>query len=73
LAGDTQSVSDLLPRPAHFPSSRDVVRLDPLSQAMERQRGSKPDGRVIRREIYVEFFDVHVCQFRLTFEFVKVN
>jgi hypothetical protein len=28
LAGDAQSVSDLLPRPALFPGRRDVVRFD---------------------------------------------
>ena len=44
-----------------------MVRFDPLSQAMERLRGAKPDCRVIRREIHAEFFDVHACQFRLTF------
>src|SRR5271169_1938226 len=66
LAGDSQGVSDLLPRPALSPGRRDVVRLDPLSQAMERLRGAKPDCRVIRREIHAEFFDVHACQFRLT-------
>src|SRR5580704_18514796 len=66
LAGDAQSVSDLLPRPTLFPGRRDVARFDPLSQAMERQRGAEPNCRVIRREIHAEFFDVHVCQFRLT-------
>ena len=66
LAGNAQSVSDLLPRPALFPGRRDVVRLDPLSQAMERQRGAKPNCRVIRREIHAESLDVHACQFRLT-------
>ena len=66
MAGDAQSVSDLLPRPALFPGGRDVVRFDPLSQAMERQRGAKPNCRVIRRDILAELFDVHACQFRLT-------
>jgi hypothetical protein len=33
---------------------------------MERQRGAKPNCRVIRREIHADFFDVHACQFRLT-------
>jgi hypothetical protein len=42
------------------------VRFDPLSHAMERQRGAKPDCRVIRREIHAEFFEIHACQFRLT-------
>jgi hypothetical protein len=50
-----------------------VVRLDPLSQAMERQRGAKPNCRVIRREIRAEFFHVHFCQYRLTFLLVNLN
>jgi hypothetical protein len=33
---------------------------------MERQRGAKPNCRVIRREIRAERFDVHACQYRLT-------
>jgi hypothetical protein len=33
---------------------------------MERQRGAKPDCRVIRRDIHAELLDVHACQFRLT-------
>ena len=66
LAGDAQSVSDLLPRPAFPPGRRDLVRFDPLSQAMKRRRCAKPNCRVIRREIRAEFFDVHACQFRLT-------
>ena len=66
MAGDAQGVSDLLPRPALFPGRGDVVGFDPLSQAMERQRGAKPDCRVIRREIHAELFDVHVRQYRLT-------
>ena len=66
LAGDAQGVSDLLPRPALCPGRRDVVRLDPLRQSMERQRGAKPSCRVIRREIHAELFEVHVCQFKLT-------
>ena len=37
-----------------------------LGQAMERQRGAKPERRVIRREIHAEFLDVHVCQSNLT-------
>src|SRR5579862_8375813 len=66
LAGDAQSVSDLLPRPSLFPGRRDLVRFDPLSQAMERQRGAKPNCRVVRRETHAQFFDLHACQYRLT-------
>jgi hypothetical protein len=66
LAGDAQSVSDLLPRPAFCAGSRDMAGFDSLSQAMERQRGTKPDRRVIRQEIRAELFDIHVCQFKLT-------
>jgi hypothetical protein len=66
LAGDTQSVSDLLPRPALSPGGRDVVSFDPLSQAMERQRGAKPNCRVIGGEVPAELLDVHACQFELT-------
>jgi len=66
LAGDAQSVSDPLPRPALFPGQRDVVRFNPLSEAMERQRGAKPNRRVIRRETQIEFSEVHACQFILT-------
>ena len=34
---------------------------------MERQRGSKPNCRVIRRDVHAELLDVHACQFGLTF------
>ena len=44
-----------------------MVRFDPLSQAMERQRGAKPNCRVIRRDVHAELLDVHACQFGLTF------
>ncbi len=66
LTGDTQGVSNLLPRPALFSGRRNLVRLDSLSQAMERQRSAKPNYRVIRREVRAEVFDVHDCQYRLT-------
>jgi len=53
-------------RPALFRADR-RVRFDLFSQAMERQRGAKPNRRVIRREIRTQFLDVHGCQYRLTF------
>jgi hypothetical protein len=36
LAGNAQGVSDLLPRPALFPSRRHLIRFDPFGQAMKR-------------------------------------
>jgi|HubBroStandDraft_6_1064221.scaffolds.fasta_scaffold1301014_1 hypothetical protein len=42
------------------------MRFDPLSQAMERQRGAKPNCRVLQREIHAELCDAHACQFGLT-------
>ena|SRR5580698_6258396 len=66
LPGDAQGVPDLLPRPALVPGRRHLVRFDPLSETMERQRGAQPDGGIIRRETHAEVFDVHACQYRLT-------
>jgi uridine kinase len=66
LTGDSQGVADLLPRPALRSRRRDVLRFDPLSQTMQRQGGTKPERRIARRETFVEFVDVHDCQYRLT-------
>src|SRR5215831_12686708 len=66
LAGDAQGVPDLLPRPALFPGRGDVVRLDSLRQAMQRQRGAKPNCGVIRRDTQLEILDIHACQSKLT-------
>ena len=66
LAGDTQRVTNLLPRPALRAGHLDLVGFDPLGQSMQRQRRAKPNRRVIRREIGAEFVNVHVCQFTLT-------
>ena len=43
-----------------------MVGFDPLGQAVERQRGTKPNRRVARREMQAEIFDIHECQYGLT-------
>jgi len=66
LSSDTEGVTYLLPRPALFAGGGDLVCLDPLSQPTQGQRSTESHCRIIRRKIWVEIFDVHSCQFRLT-------
>ena len=50
-----------------FPSRRDLVRFDPLSQAMERQRGEEAQNAGSSDERFrVRSPTSMVCQFKLT-------
>jgi hypothetical protein len=50
LAGDTERVTDLLPRPSAAASLGDVVGLDPLGEPVQGEGGAKPRRRVLGRQ-----------------------
>jgi hypothetical protein len=59
LAGNTEGVADLLPRPTPATRGGYVGGLDALRETTQRERGAEATSRVLGRDRGGESFDVH--------------
>ena len=53
------SIADLLPGPPLTAGDRDLVCLDALRDAVQRQSGTQSLGRILRPDRFGDFIDVH--------------